>query len=282
METRTHSAESDCESTCFDSPGDWKHSFLPIEPAVTQSLLMRREFPLNTDLQVDESSMTCPYLPDRQAKLVYWLPQARWSKTEFDRRLAEGQRRHGCLVYEPHCQNCQQCISLRIPVQDFVPSRSQKRVWKRGQNAFVARVGNPVCDADRLRLLNAHSRWRGWGDEGEIPVSHYEFTFVNSIFNSFEIAYYTQQEEQERLVGVAIFDEGENGLSAVYTYYDPDFAKLSLGTYSVLYQIDLCRRLEIPYLYLGYYVSGCRSLNYKAKFLPHEQLLEGQWRRIER
>lgn len=242
---------------------------------------MRREFPLNTDLQIDESSMPCPYLSERRARLVYWLPQNRWSKTEFDRRLAEGQRRHGSLVYEPHCEGCDQCISLRIPIQDFRFSRSQKRVWKRGQKILRAELGAPVCDDRRLSLLNAHSQWRGWSDDGEIPVSHYEFTFVSSISNSFEIAYYLEQPGQEsRLIGIAICDEGETGLSAVYTYYEPEFAHLSLGTYSVLFQIDLCRQLQIPFLYLGYYVAECRSLNYKAKFLPHEQLRGGLWHRI--
>ena len=113
-------------------------------------------------------------------------------------------------------------------------------------------------------------------------MSHYEFTFVNSIFNSFEVSYYVSDETGEsKLIGIAICDEGEVGLSAVYTYYDPDYANLSLGTYSVLYQIELCRRLGVPYLYLGYYVADCRSLNYKARFLPHERLVDGQWQRFE-
>lgn len=240
---------------------------------------MHREFPLNTDLQVDESTMRCPYLPDREARLVYWLPQTRWTKTEFDRRLAEGQRRHGSLVYEPHCDGCQECVSLRINVHDFKPSKTQRRILNRGNRELVAHFARPVCDDERLRLLNKHTRWRGWSEASEIPASHYEFTFVNSIFNSFEISYYWKKPDsyEQQLVGIAICDEGETGISAVYTYYDPDFRHLSLGTYSVLYQIELCKQVRVPYLYLGYYVQDCASLNYKAKYVPHQKLLDGQW-----
>jgi len=234
---------------------------------------MHRQFPLITDLRVDESTMPCPYLPNRQARLIYWLPQRPWSKEEFDQRLHEGQRRHGSLVYEPDCHGCKECISLRLEIEKFQPTKSHRRIWNKGQAALTATIGAPKCDRPRIELLNRHSHWRGWTEEREIPSSQYEFTFVNSAFNSFEISYY----QSDQLVGIAICDQGQDGLSAVYTYYDPSVAKLSLGTYSILYQIDYCRQLGIKYLYLGYFVADCRSLNYKAKFSPHQKLIEGQW-----
>lgn len=234
---------------------------------------MHREFPLITDLQVDESSMRCPYLPDRRARLIYWLPQKPWSQTEFDRRLAEGQRRHGSLVYEPHCEGCQECISLRIPVDQFSMSKSHRRIWNRGQKDLIAKISTPRISSDRLKLINRHSHWRGWTEEGEIPAAHYEYTFVNSRFNSFEIAYYLAN----TLIGIAICDQGGEGISAVYTFYDPAAAKYSLGTYSILYQIEHCRTIGVKFLYLGYFVADCRSLKYKSSFKPHQRLIAGKW-----
>ncbi|MBL8891298.1 MAG: arginyltransferase [Planctomycetaceae bacterium] len=235
---------------------------------------MQHELPFSTDLEVERNTLACPYLPDRVASLVYWLPHGGTRAKDLDRRLEAGQRRHGPLVYEPQCQGCQECISLRIPVESFQPSRSQRRVWTRGQKKIVARVGVPIRDQARLELINRHSGWRGWlENEENITEDFYEQVFVCSLFHSLEIAYYVDTV----LVGIAICDRGEVGFSAVYTYYDPAYAELSIGTYSILYQLEYCRRVGLRYLYLGYYVAECPSLMYKANFGPHQRRLGGQW-----
>ncbi|MDP1562450.1 MAG: arginyltransferase [Pirellulaceae bacterium] len=235
---------------------------------------MQHELPFTSDLEVERNCLTCPYLPDREAKLVYWLPHGGTRAKDLDRRLEAGQRRHGPLVYEPQCDGCQQCVSLRVPVQSFRMSHSQRRVWARGQKQVAARLGLPTRDQARLDLINRHSGWRGWLGAGEsISADFYEQVFVCSLFHSLEISYYVGT----KLVGIAICDRGEIGFSAVYTYYDPDYASLSLGTYSVLYQLAYCRQLELKYLYLGYYVADCPSLMYKANFGPHQRRLGGRW-----
>jgi arginine-tRNA-protein transferase len=153
-------------------------------------------------------------------------------------------------------------------------SRSQRRVWVKGQKRISTRVGLPTRDQTRLDLINRHSGWRGWLDEGEaITEEFYEQVFVCSLFHSLEFSYFVDSQ----LVGIAICDRGEIGLSAVYTYYDPKFAALSLGTYSILYQLEYCRQVGLQYLYLGYYVSACPSLMYKANFRPHQLRLGGKW-----
>jgi arginine-tRNA-protein transferase len=188
--------------------------------------------------------------------------------------LAAGQRRHGALVYEPRCPNCQECISLRVLVDQFQPSTSQQRVWQRGQAKLTAKIGPPVVDRARLELLNRHSQWRGWRDgPDDVSAEFYEQIFVCSLFDSREIAYYAGS----RLVAIAICDQGIDGVSAVYTFYDPAFAKWSLGTYSILFQLQYCRSQAVPFLYLGYYVADCQSLRYKANFRPHQRRLKGRW-----
>ncbi len=235
---------------------------------------MQQELFFSADLEVEQSCITCPYLGDREARLVYWLPQGTCSAAELDRRLQAGQRRHGELVYEPRCHSCQECISLRVPVAGFCMTRSQRRVWKRGRSEIIARIGRPAVDSQRLKLINRHSHWRGWmREEGEVSAEFYHQIFMSSRFDSYEISYY----KNDRLVGIAVCDLGQEGVSAVYTFYDPTMAKLSLGTYSVLFQIAWCQQLNLKYLYLGYYVADCRSLQYKARFLPDQRRMGGQW-----
>lgn len=235
---------------------------------------MQHPFDFSADLEVERNCLTCPYLADREAQLVYWLPQAGTRAADLDRRLAAGQRRHGPLVYEPRCSGCQECISLRIPVAEFQMSRSQRRVWQRGQRDLVAKVGLPTLDRDRLQLINRHSDWRGWLQAEEVLTpSCYEQIFVQSMFHTLEFAYYYRGE----LVGVAICDRGTTSLSAVYTYYNPDYAGWSLGTYSILYQLAYCETVGMQFLYLGYYVADCRSLRYKANYRPHQRRIGGVW-----
>lgn len=235
---------------------------------------MQHRLEFTADLEVERNRLTCPYLADREAQLVYWLPQGGTRAADLDRRLAVGQRRHGPLVYEPRCNGCQECISLRIPVYDFQMSGGQRRIWRRGQKSLEARVGLPTLDRSRLRLINNHSDWRGWlTSEERVTPAFYEQVFVQSMFHTVEIAYYHAGE----LVGVAICDRGSTSLSAVYTFYNPDYAAWSLGTYSILYQLAYCQDIGLPFLYLGYYVADCRSLRYKANFRPHQRRINGVW-----
>lgn len=234
---------------------------------------MEDQFPLKTDFHVEDFELECPYLPDRQATFRYWLPGRPVSLQESADRMAAGQRRHGQLLYSTACQNCQRCISLRVPIETFQFSKSQKRIWNRGNRKFRRTVGPPSIDGQRIALLNKHHLWRGWLETGELSAIEYRNSFLTETLNCIEVCYY----ESERLVGVAICDVGNDSLSAVYTFYDPDFQKDSLGTFSILNQIDLCKERSYRYLYLGFYVAECPSLSYKDKFRPNQILKDGKW-----
>jgi arginine-tRNA-protein transferase len=236
--------------------------------------------PRSAEIIVLDEPEPCPYLPGETARLPLRLPLEKLSPAQFDARLAAGDRRSGPLLYTPHCPQCCACQSLRLDVNAFVPSRTQARVFKRGQSVFRAVVQTPRVDDQRLALYNRHRNQRDLvhGDPSQLDWEGYEQFLVISCCDTREIAYY----HQDRLAMVAIIDVGHTSVSAVYTYFDPDLSRLSPGVYSVLYEIELCRAWRIRWLYLGYYVAGSRHMTYKATYRPHERRIDGQWQPFAR
>jgi leucyl-tRNA---protein transferase len=230
------------------------------------------------DLIVYNEPSPCPYLPGRVARLPLRQP-AEMTSAAFDARLAEGDRRLGYFLYRVQCPSCRACESIRIPIEEFHPRRTLARTLRKGDERLVVRVGPPECDDVRIELYNRHKRQRNLDlGEGEIDrLSYYEF-LVATCCDTIELTYW----HNDRLVAVAVSDLGASSISAVYCYYDPDFRELSLGTYNVLKQVEFCRRTRRKYLYLGYYIAQSPHMQYKARFLPHQRLIGGQWRRFDR
>lgn len=222
----------------------------------------------------DEPSR-CPYLPSETAHLPLRLPMRRLKPVEFSARLAAGDRRQGLLLYRPKCPRCVACEAIRLDVSRFRPNATQRRVVRRGDEALRVLIGRPAVTAEKVALYNRHKMERGLttGD-GLIDAEGYEQFLAESCTDTIELRYVLNG----LLVGVAIADRAADALSAVYCFYDPSFARLSLGTYSVLKQLELCRQWQLPYLYLGLFVAGNRAMAYKARYLPHERLVDGAWR----
>ena len=218
----------------------------------------------------------CPYLAGRTARLPLQYPLRRMSGRDLDERLAAGYRRLGDMVYRTACPECQACEAIRVLVQEFRPNRSQRRVWRKGQESLTVQLGPCRVDARRVGLYNGHKQDRGL-DHGEGPISAegYRAFLVETCCDSFELRYLAEG----RLAGLAVADRGEQSLSAVYCYFDPEFSGLSPGTFSVLQQIDLCRVWGLKYLYLGYYIAEPCRMTYKATFRPHERLAGDRWLR---
>jgi arginine-tRNA-protein transferase len=221
----------------------------------------------------------CPYLPSETARLPLRLPMRRLKPAEFAVRLAAGDRRQGLLLYKPKCPRCVACEAIRLDVGTFAPGATQRRVLRRCDEVLQTLIGRPAVTAEKVALYNRHKMERGLttGD-GLIDAEGYEQFLAESCTDTIEIRYVLNG----LLVGVAIADRATDALSAVYCFYDPSFARLSLGTYSVLKQIALCRRWGLRYLYLGLYVAGNRAMAYKARYLPHERLIDGAWRTFPR
>ena len=216
----------------------------------------------------------CAYLPEQMARLPYRRPEAKLRPADFDQRLAEGDRRNGIYLYRTECPACQACQSLRLEIANFRPNATQRRMQRRGAALLRVVVGEPVVDSRRVQLFNQHRECRDLaaGDTAINRQSYAEF-LTESCCNTQEFAYW----HEDRLVAVAIADLGQEALSAVYCFYDPEFRPLSLGTYSILRQVQFCRETNRRYLYLGFFIAQSQHMSYKARFLPHERLIGGRW-----
>jgi arginine-tRNA-protein transferase len=226
------------------------------------------------ELVVYDKPGPCPYFSDRLARLPLRLPARPLRREELDHRLQSGDRRQGLVLYRTACPACQACEPIRIDVTRFAPSRTHRRIVKRGAAAFRVQIGPPVADDRRVELYNRHKRGRGLTDRQEpIDIDGYRDFLGSTCCETFEIRYHVGEE----LAGVAVVDRGADALSAVYCYYDPSYEKLSPGTFSILKQLELCQIWGLRYLYLGLYIADSDVMRYKARFVPHERLLGGRW-----
>jgi arginine-tRNA-protein transferase len=195
------------------------------------------------------------------------------------RRMREGWRRFGHTMFRPQCPACTACRSLRVVVERFRPDRSQRRARKANESDVELRIGEPRVTRSRLALYDRYhafqSDLKGWPQHPAKDPDSYRESFVFNPFPVEEWDYYLGG----ALVGVGYVDVLPEGLSAIYFYYDPDLRQRSLGTWNVLRVIEEAGRRGLPHVYLGYHVAGCRSLEYKARFVPNETLgPDGVWR----
>ncbi|MGB1014027.1 MAG: arginyltransferase [Nannocystaceae bacterium] len=231
------------------------------------------------ELLVHDEPTPCPYLDLKTARMPLRVPTRTLTKPELDRRLEVGDRRQGVLLYQTKCPACRACEPIRIDVPRFAANKTQRRVWRKGQKRFRVEMGSPGLSDERVELYNRHKFGRGLNsDDKPIDPEGYRIFLVDSCCPTFELRYYVG----DTLVGVAIVDRGAEALSAVYCYFDPDYEDLSPGTFSILMQVELCRRWSLPYLYLGLYIEECSSMAYKRRYLPHERLIDGAWVAFDR
>jgi arginyl-tRNA--protein-N-Asp/Glu arginylyltransferase len=226
------------------------------------------------EVVVADQIMHCPYLEGRLARLRLRRPLQRLNQRQFDARLAEGDRRSGNMLYRPGCPDCNACEPIRLNLETFKPNATQRRTYRQCSEVLETRIGPPVVDDERIRLFNLHRELRGL-EQGDGPIDElgYSEFLTDTCCQTWELSYWYEG----RLAGVAITDVGLRALSAVYCFYDPTIEGLSIGTYSVLRQVELCREQNRQYLYLGYFVAGSHHMQYKAKFHPHERRLDGVW-----
>jgi leucyl-tRNA---protein transferase len=217
----------------------------------------------------------CSYLPDRVARSQVATPSHLIDSQLYGELLRIGFRRSGTFVYRPHCDGCNACTPVRVPVAKFKASRSQRRAWERHVDECKVRFVPLEYRAEHYELYLRYQRLRhhGGGMDRDSREQYQHFllqSHVDTLLAEF-------RDDRGRLVMVSLIDVLADGLSAVYTFYEPTLEG-SPGTFGVLWQIEQARVHNLPYLYLGYWISGSSKMAYKAKFAPCEILTGEGWR----
>ena len=218
----------------------------------------------------------CSYLESRASRTLFLDPDLEYDINLYEELTQSGFRRSGKHLYRPDCKQCQSCIPARVPVEQFQLNRRFKRVLKRNSHLRMDIVPAEYR-AEDYELFERYITLRHYdGDMYPASQTGYEDFLATSKPFSFHIRYF----DGDSLVGVAVTDQLKTGLSAIYTFFEPDLEKDSLGVYSILKQLELCSTLQLPYLYLGYWVPGCQKMQYKTQYKPTELLVEGEWQAI--
>jgi len=219
----------------------------------------------------------CSYLEGRQAVSVFADPEATLSQSLYDQLARLGFRRSGSDLYRPACPGCTACVPVRVPLP-YRRSRNQQRIWNRNRN-LQCRILEPGFNDEHFSLYRRYlrSRHAGGGMDESTPEQYLDF--LTSYWSETRFIEFRQD---GALLGVAVTDYLRDALSAVYTFFDPELSRRrSLGTFGILYQLELAQELGLDWLYLGYWIEECRKMSYKSRFRPFEAMLNGRWTRID-
>ena len=215
----------------------------------------------------------CAYLTQQTSTTVVVDPQFPMTPPLYTALANKGFRRSGRMVYRPHCEHCQACISVRIPVESFQPNRSQRRNYSKNRDLKITPKA-AIFDPEQFDLYKRYQKMRhpdGSMDDSN-PSKYLDFLtnpYIETVFYELRLGH--------QLVAVAVADHLADGLSAMYTFYDPDFGNRGLGIFAILYEIQKVRALKLKWLYLGYWIAECEKMNYKTNFQPIEGFIKGNW-----
>ncbi|OYV40903.1 MAG: arginyltransferase [Acidocella sp. 20-61-6] len=218
--------------------------------------------------------LPCPYLEGRTERKVVTELAGVSAESLHDRLSRGGFRRSHNIAYAPVCPSCNACVPIRIRARDFTPNRTQKRIWRSNADLAVQEMP-PRATAEQFQLFQRYQQVRH-GDGDMATMSFYDYramvedTPIETAIIEFRLANGT-------LVGACLTDQLGDGLSAVYSFFTTDMDERSLGTYAILWLVARAIELDLPHVYLGYWVAESRKMAYKAKFRPSEILRNGQW-----
>ncbi len=215
----------------------------------------------------------CSYLPEQNARSQVVTPNELVDDAAYSQLIRAGFRRSGLYTYRPQCDHCKACVPVRLVVDEFRPNRSQRRTWKRNQQ-LVASLHEQVFDARHYKLYRHYqaSRHAGGGMDQDSEEQYRQFLLQSGVSTLL-----VEFSDAQALRMVSVLDVVADGLSSVYTFFDPELPQASLGTYNILWQVALCRQLGLPYLYLGYWIAESEKMAYKANFRPLQGLVGGNW-----
>jgi arginine-tRNA-protein transferase len=222
-------------------------------------------------------SFPCSYLPESEERLLVAVDPRLQNSQQYAWLMTQGFRRSGNEIYRPHCSNCRACQSLRVLVERFSPSKSQKRILSRNKNFIIELSASPKTSYYPLyeNYINTIHR-----DGSMFPANKEQY--LSFLASDITQQLFIEIWDDKNLISVAVTDDIPNALSAVYTFYHPDYIKSALGVFSILKQIEIAKETKREYQYLGYQIDGCTKMNYKARYLPHEILDENQWKTVNK
>lgn len=216
----------------------------------------------------------CAYLPGRSARSEGFRASPLHGETYHD-LMDRSFRRSGDIFYRPRCEGCQACVPMRIAVADFAPSDSQRRSLRRNGDIHI-RVGPVELTEEKSQLYRRYLEHQHPGSPQSEDADGLREFLYQDVVETVEVNYLLG----ERVIAASILDVCSRSVSSVYHFFDPVEAKRSLGVFSILMEIEMTRQWNVPHYYLGYWVAGSATMDYKAKFRPHELLVEGKWVRV--
>jgi len=231
----------------------------------------------------------CPYLEGQEERKVFTHLVGDRAGELNDLLTHGGFRRSQSIAYRPACEGCRACVSVRVVAADFAPSRNMRRIAERNSD-IVGEMRTPAPTSEQYSVFRAYidARHRD-GGMADMTVLDYAMMIEDSHVDT-RLVEYRRRGPDSRITGrgvgemvaVALTDVLSDGLSMVYSFFDPDEADRSLGTFMILDHVERANRMGLPYVYLGYWVAGSRKMDYKGRFLPQERLMPAGWSRVEK